>query len=714
MSSIIAFNQYDALPGHKIGFKDKQVKLPREANQVITESILFIGTAVDGPVNQPVSVDPETVYQTFGKAVNDNGTSNGTNLVAAFEEAWLAGCRDIRLMRYAGKSSTAALEASARKVSNVDVKVDEFFAAGNKNTSIVLEHIDIDEATLLVYANNVPVSPTYFTITEDAVNGTTTIAFTDNAVDAGSLITLTYNYLAVDAASGDTEITAVVDRNYDKDSNVLVAAGEPLTGKLTGVPQGTVRVFIGATEVTTPEAFTVVGQDFTFDQNKHTVTKGTPIKVSYSFVEFTDVTPLISLESAYAGANYNNFTYEVTKDELGIVAVTITKPSNKKSISNEIPMKFRSVDFPNLALLTAAINNHPYNGGLLIAKVEPEFQSVATTELVETEKAVNFVGGSDENNLSPDEIFTRLGGEKDADGYTTTLGAYQTIENYIVDYVIPLGVYSDDKLVGINDNFAYQLALACAVMSHYSSVTMGLISTSAAKSTSLKDIEDHVRKLEAINNVFYMKDVNGQTITSGDGVQIDIGQFIGIVAGPEVITLNTSLGYVANNTPASIAGLISALPIQSAATNKTIASAQGLRYELSSSQLNRLASARYITLRRKSDGTVSVIDAMTAAQSDSDYTRMSTARIVKEVANQIRLIADPYIGEPNDIPNRNALAAALDKRLGRMVEAKVITSFNFDIIATPQMELMGEAQIQLSIKAPNELRKITTIVGLTA
>ncbi len=711
MSSITAFTQYDALPGHKLGFKDKQVKLPRQSVEPVTESILFIGTAADGPVNQPISVTPENVYQIFGKATNANGASNGTNLVPAFEEAWLAGCRDIRLMRYSGKIATAQLIATTRKESNVNIKVDEFFAGGNKNTEFAVENLDIDTTTLLVFANGVAVSPTFINVSELADRTVFTIA--DDTVDAGAAINLSYSYLEVDAVTGNTDIVAVVDRNYDFDGNPIVAAGALLEADLTQVPQGTVRVYVGDTEVTLPGVFDVAGKKFTFDQTKYTATRGTAIKVSYSFVEFTDVTPVINIASVNAGSNYNNFATQVEKDALGVVTVTITKPEDKKTMSMELPLKFRSVEFPNLALLANAINNHPYNGGLIEATVEPEFQSVATTELIEADVA-RFAGGSDENNLSPDEIYTLLGGERDADGYVVTLGAYQTIENYTVDYVIPLGIYADDKLIGLNDNFAYQLALACAVMSHYNSVTMGLISTTAPRSTNLRDIEDHVRKLEVLPNSFLMKDVNNQIITDADGNPIDLGQFIGIVAGPEVITINTSLGYLANNTPASIAGLISALEISSAPTNKVVPGAQGLRYELSASQLGRLVGARYITLRKKSDGAITVVDAMTAAQPDSDYTRVSTARVIKEVANQVRLIADPYIGEPNDVPNRNALAASLDKRLGKLVDAGVITSYTFDIIATAQMELMGESQVQLSVKVPNELRKISTIVGLTA
>jgi len=82
------------------------------------------------------------------------------------------------------------------------------------------------------------------------------------------------------------------------------------------------------------------------------------------------------------------------------------------------------------------------------------------------------------------------------------------------------------------------------------------------------------------------------------------------------------------------------------------------------------------------------------------------------VVNQVREVCDPYVGEPNEIPQRNAMSAAIAKRLDKLVEEGVIVDYDFVVIATPQMQLMGEAQIELTIVPPQELRRITTIVAL--
>lgn len=723
MSSLIGFNQYDALPGHKVGFKDKQVKLPRDSEPKITESILFIGTATDGPVNQPVYVTPDNVYSIFGKATQDNGLANGATLINAFEDAWLSGARDIRLMRYSGVEATASLKAKSFQNTNIAVKVQEFMTPGNAETEFTLPHGAVDPATFQVFAAGQVVAPENFVLVEGSNDGTAvvkaTLTILENATNMNTEITTSYAYediVEADDGEGGTilvpETVNVVENNTDADGERMTAAGADKVFALDFLPRQGVRIYANDVEIVDPTVFTVNGQELTLHSTA-TLNKGAYLKVSYSYASLETVEPKINLRSTYGGSNYNNCNYTIEKDAVGIVTVTIEKPANKKAIMNEIPIKIRSIEFPNLQLLANAINSHPYNNGVIEASVDSAHQFVLSSELEAIGKTY-FTGGSDEINLSREDIFERLGGKRDAQGYVETLGAYQVLENYTVDYVVPLGIYADEALPGIYDNFAYQLALACAVMSHYNSVTMGLISTTSPISTNLRAIEDHVRKLESLNNTFYMRDINNQVITDGEGNPIDLGQFISIVAGPEVITLSTRLGYIANNTPAAVAATIAGLDIKSAPTNKRIESADGIRFEYSSSQLSRLVNSRYLTLRRKPDGSVRIVDAMTAASADSDYTRLSTARVIKETANQVREVADPFIGEPNDIANRNALAAALDKRLGKMVENGVLDTYRFDIIASAQMELMGEAQIELSVKAKNELRQITTIVGLQA
>jgi hypothetical protein len=391
--------------------------------------------------------------------------------------------------------------------------------------------------------------------------------------------------------------------------------------------------------------------------------------------------------------------------------IIITKPASKKFQITEEPLRFNSIDYPTFELLIQAVNTHPLNNVVRLTCAK-RFNGVSTASLqVQPETALT--GGDDGIDVTKQELYEALGGKRDAQGYLIEPGAYQLLENYRVDMVVPYGVYADDELAGKYDNFAYQLALACAVMSHRGHATHGIIATSTPEETGLKAVDDHVKHLMSLDMDFFMRDRNGNEILDSQGQKIDLGRFISVIAGPDVILGSGRFGLYSTNSPAVYAGMISNMPVQSAPTNKQVPAALGLRYNYSNSQLNDLTGKRFVTFRTKRNGEiVAVTDAMTAAQPTSDYRRLSTYRVVKQAVNEVRDVCDPYIGEPNEVAQQNAMSAAIAKRLDRMKEAGALMDYDFQVIATPEMQLLGQAQIELTIVPPMELRQITVVVSL--
>ena len=310
-------------------------------------------------------------------------------------------------------------------------------------------------------------------------------------------------------------------------------------------------------------------------------------------------------------------------------------------------------------------------------------------------------------------MFNILGGARDSSGFLVTEGAYHLLENYTVDTIVPLGVYADTKLPGIYDSFAEQLAMACAVISHRNTAVQGVIGASSPDDAGLSSIKAHYDHLLNSPNDFYMRDRAGNILQDSDGLNIDLGRFINVVAGPDIIVNTMRHGTYSTNSPAAFAGFVSKLSAASSPTNKVLPFARGLRYRFSAAQLDKLTEARYVTYRTKNNGqTVTVTDAPTAAQPSSDYRRTTTVRSVKETINNIREVCDPYIGEPNEVAQRNAMSAAIAKRLDLLREAGVIVAYEYSIVVTQQMQVMGEAQIELTLVPPQELRRITTVVTL--
>jgi hypothetical protein len=714
---------YPNLPGILAEFKDGGLALRQDPNPPATDSILLLGTAIDGPILEPVAVDAATVELLFGKAINPNGTPNGSTLVKAFEQAYAAGSRDIRVMRVTGEKALGSIKGASTTFNNDKAHSEVLGAApGNVDSTFKLNQAIIDTASVQLQAGGVDLVATQYSVTQgtaesapgagDAVMATVTL-FADN-VDAGTEVFITYSYV-------DNGSTITVRENAFLNAGVAeyyVAEGADQAFPLAHVPKaGSENLY--ANGVLLPgTAFDIVAATKELVLHPGFAQLGDTLELSYLYIESVTEEPVIKIESVYGGYLYNETTAEVknlTNAGGSVIGkqVVFTKPASKKAQINEAAITLSSIDFPTFGLFVQAVNSHPINNVVRLTTAK-RFENISLNSL-QVQPATNLTGGDNGVSVSKQALFEALGGVRDINGYIVEPGAYQLLENYTVDTVVPIGVFADDELPGKYDNFAYQLALACAVMSHRGSATLGIISTSTPEETGLKAVDEHVKHLLSLNMDFFMKDRQGNDILDSQGKKIDLGRYISVLAGPDLVLGSGRFGMYAANSPAVYAGMVSTMPVQSAPTNKQVPSALGLRFNFSNSQLDALTAKRFVTFKGKRNGeVVAVTDAMTAAQADSDYRRLVTYRVVKEAVNEVRDVTDPYIGEPNEVQQRNAMSAAISKRLDKMKENGAIVDYDFQVIATPEMQLLGQAQIELTIVPPMELRQVTVVVSLRA
>lgn len=772
-------NLYPNLPGMLIEFKDGGSALRFENTDVSTDSLLLLGTAVDGPIMEPVAVDYKSAELIFGSDADSNGVPNGGTLIHAFKQAYEAGCRDIRLMRISGSNASTIIETAGDSITSKK-RIDEEeigFILGNDKTVVTLPitaNTAYDTNYLKVYAKGKIVDAGFYTLDKTSK----TLTLVANACDAGASIEVKYREIAkasftetltVEAFSstengvnlsniadkivkvttsaatpvnltyslqsnkaslvitdasvsvGDDIIVEYENYNYAdyKDNSVkTTAATSPQLITLANVPMtGTVPVlYIDNVKVLDSSYYSVSGTSVYI--NKENFLMNQTISVSY-FVLTTelDVKSSIKIESTFGGEVYNEGIVEV-KDLINsdgtIIGkqVVITKPESKQR-SSEAPQVYTSIDYPTFGLLTEAITAK--NG---VYKAFTEDENTLTTDLVCSSSY--FSNGDNGLDLNTDQLFEALSGTRDKDGYILTQGAYQILENYQVDEVVPVGVYADDELSDKNANFAYELALFCAVSSYRNKTTMGAISMKPIKDTTLGNIQKHAKYLANFDNNYYMLDKAGAPVTDNNGNKFDLGKYISVVAGPSV-TFNHSVSALRQGNPAVMyMAYTSTLASQSAPTNKKVAGTTGLKYNFSNSQLNNIVGNRMVTFQLKYSNAgktiigAHVVDAPTAAAKNSDYTRLTTVRVIRNVADAMREVADPYIGEANTIEQRNALSAAIAKRLDLLVEHGVIIDYSYNLVATAAQELLGEASLELGIVPPQELRKITTVIGLTS
>jgi len=325
--------------------------------------------------------------------------------------------------------------------------------------------------------------------------------------------------------------------------------------------------------------------------------------------------------------------------------------------------------------------------------------------------------------------------------------------------IFPVGVGAASASTGIDGealssdsfhevNFAYQLANFCFSLSVNDNEVSGVIGVKGPASFSAKDISLWVGKeptLDAdgdvavdgsglLGNKFVAGELarekgffatqsgwlptsvdfnaDADILTDRNGHKIDIGKYLSLTAMYLTFfnsTDATGFGYQANMA-GYYGGFYSALPANSAPTNKRIS---GVRtpFRVSKTKLNSLAKYKYIAIKQK-ENALRISDAPTAARDDSDFTRLTTMRIVADVIDSVRTVAEPYIGEPNTALARISLETAIVRELSRLQELGFIQRFEARVSATVAQEIQGDSTVELTIVPAFELRKITVITSL--
>lgn len=856
-------NLYPNLPGHLVEFKDGGMQLRDTAVTGSSKSLLIIGTAIDGPVNEPVAIDVENVQKLFGDDVDSNGIPNGATLTKYARQAYKAGFNDIRCMRVTGSSASATIETDSNSNTELEEFISEFNAEGNKKYAVSLDMSSVPSGSYgAIKKEDIAIThPIAGSEIANTFNIPNEVVISANQVPARGDITVDYKIQIVDPSVLSTQTGASVvdntalDGNGDNIIKVTVPAivdmysynldgltpgsasadnhGVPTTTGITAITtyagevvyatiklkdtasnektitdatlnaDGTLTVnFVETGSAGTPtinvgDSYTVdyiayteidsstviaqsslyVPQEITLDAdkvpstgeevylydstgtnvisklsdangvitydgatNKFTVdlskvpnviplgyiNMGALLKLVYSYEVTETTTESITFRSTYGGEVYNqaSIAVDLITNDAGEVGrlITLTKPNSKKYSDSEAALSFSSFDYPTFGLLRDAIASHALNN---VFEAVTDYEDAPTASIpVGTANSItiNFTGGT--NGVSPtnDEMFVALSGKRDAEGYLIERGAYQVLENYNVDYIYVAGVYADSKVSpSISKNsFHYELALLCAVLTYRTKMVHGFIDMKPNTNTTLIGIQNYVEKLLAYDNTHYMKDSDGNIIYDENNNPMDIGWYTSAVAGPEPICVSPTLGNYYGSPAIAYAALNASLKAQSAPTNKALPGCTGMRYKFSNKQLNELTGNRFVTFKLKNEGVTTaskipyVVDGCTCGTSTSDYARLTTVKVVTRCVDEVREVADPFIGEPNTVEQRNALAALISKRLTYLKEQGVIQYFEFEISATVEQVLIGECSIALTLVAPQELRKITTVVALRA
>ena len=784
-------NLYPNLPGHLVEFKDGGLQLTNDTNSNSSKkSLLILGTAFDGPINEPVKIDKDTVSQLFGSEVNDKGYPNGATLTKYAKQAFKNGFNDVRCMRVTGSlasvelkknivtsteeveaRSTGIIAGNAEQEFDTQVKADVFISAtanavGGTGSalSISTKTGDNGNAFVVIPANHVTknsqlnvnvdykeintATPVTQPITSDATKSDTVTLTPQSGqtidVDSisvkidsapatkdteytvattGGIVTITFNDSdpTVQAAIAASD-NVTVDYKYSTVANTSLSVQLVDTPQVITLPNtpvtGSVSIATAGGAAVANSKFTVTGKDVSI--NAGALDINTEVVITYKYEVSETKADKMTIRSIYGGSVYNQASVEITPmtnddGEQGL-KFKFTKPDSKLYSNADKPFFFTSFDCPTVGILKQALANYALNN---------VFEIIADDEDIETKDfdlfSGNLEGGEDGVVVTANQMFEALSGKRNQEGYLIEQGAYQILENYNVDYIYPAGVYADMKqTVNPHSNFHNELALVCAVLTYRTKMTHGFIDVKPNSNTTLVGIQQYVDKLLTYNNTHYMMDAEGNDIVDKEGNKMDIGWYTSVVVGPEPVMISDTLGTYYGSPAIAYAALNASLKPQSAPTNKALPGVKGMKYKFSNKQMNDLIGNRMVVFKLKNEGTTTassapyVVDGCTAGAEGCDYARLSTVKIVTDVVDQIREVADPFIGEPNTVEQRNALSSLISKRLGNLLEQGEIQYYEFEINATIQQVVLGECSIALTLVCPMELRKITTVVALRA
>lgn len=209
------------------------------------------------------------------------------------------------------------------------------------------------------------------------------------------------------------------------------------------------------------------------------------------------------------------------------------------------------------------------------------------------------------------------------------------------------------------------------------------------------------------------------------GETVDVGRYILLCAGPDVILASSRLGSYVNSYAGVLAGYITTIPGNDALTNKPAVGIRGLSYILANRQINKLAGGQpwdsatslsgmggsYIVLRKRSDGQTVINADNTCASKRSDYTSYQVKFIVDYVAAGVKAVVAPFIGKPNSIATQTTIETEINAFLSAVAETQMIAAgkgggYDFQVYATSQDQLLGKLNVDLLIRPALQIKYI--------
>lgn len=441
----------------------------------------------------------------------------------------------------------------------------------------------------------------------------------------------------------------------------------------------------------------------------------------------------IAFTAKFGGRIYNQATVAFASGTVS-GSVTITQPTVKRGT---VVINFTyALSGTTIAQLVDQINGHPDNRTLVASVGTIDGASLARV-LFGTASMAGGTDGTLNDDLTTNKysLYTSL---------TMDAGAFEIALDADVDNVLLAGIYLDDQVITATTTTS--VANAFANFLGQRSVDHPMLGFIGVKPNNnpnggraavtvhynaLVNPNSGNRATNWLNSGYFLN--NGFIYNDGQVEQpIDAGGPLQVVAA-DVNISDTELGLYTESAAALYCGFVASLPCYEPATYKPVPGIASLPYSFTKAQLNTLVGGvgadatqniqgggAYVTIKNvENRGTLWVRD-VTASRRKSDFKDLQPLRIAYTVHKQIKKIAFPYLGKPNDLARRNALSTQIKGMLDSLADAGALLGkeglgYTVEVRGgtNPLDNLLGIIEINIMLRPALQIKAIRVKLRLS-
>jgi len=207
-------------------------------------------------------------------------------------------------------------------------------------------------------------------------------------------------------------------------------------------------------------------------------------------------------------------------------------------------------------------------------------------------------------------------------------------------------------------------------------------------------------------------DLSSTSLVSSTGESMaTVGPYLVVVA-TEVKPVNYSSGDIEfgySNGAANVVAALTGTPSYQSIVTSPIYNIESMRYSPSRTLQTTLSEGSVNTIIINFNRVPAMGDAVTFSSQNSDYTRITSKRIIDDATKVVRQVCQKFIGQPSNMQVRNSMETAISSGLRGMQTLGAILAHDFSVTYVPTQ---NKAVVDLVLTPAFELKNIEVQVAI--